>query len=67
MIPVMGSCLTGASATSQAFLSLSVSVSSVVGGARTAVLGDTCFYELLSRAYGSRHREDALCFLRMLL
>jgi len=43
MIPVIGSCLTGASATSQAFLSLRVSVSSVVGGARTAVLEDICF------------------------
>ena len=45
MIAVMGSCLTGASATSQAFLSLRVSVSSVVGGVR--VIGDfedaSCF------------------------
>jgi len=38
MMAVMGSCLTGARATSHAFLSLSVSVSSVVGGVRTATV-----------------------------
>jgi len=43
MIAVMGSCLTGARATSHAFFTLRVSVSSVVGGARTAILEEVCF------------------------
>lgn len=46
MMAVMGSCLTGARATSHAFLSFKVSISAVVGGARTvAVLDeeDCCF------------------------
>ena len=45
IIAVMGSCFTGAKATSQAFLSLRVSISSVEGGARTAVfeVEETCF------------------------
>ena len=50
MKPVIGSCLTGARATSQAFLSLSVSVSAVVGGARMEDLDvDCCFWELLEQ------------------
>jgi hypothetical protein len=50
MIAVMGSCLTGARATSQAFLSLRVSISEVVGGARTATvdLEEECFCFMLS-------------------
>lgn len=45
MIAVMGSCLTGARATSHAFLSFKVSISAVVGGARTvAVLEDDCCF-----------------------
>ena len=46
MIAVMGSCFTGASATSQAFLSLSMSISSAEGGARAVVFDEeeTCFY-----------------------
>lgn len=51
MIAVIGSCLTGARATSHAFLSLRVSISSVVGGARTVGL-DTAFWE-----------EDCMVFL----
>lgn len=51
MIAVIGSCLTGASATSQAFLSFRVSISSVVGGARTGVLEDTCFWRTVSASY----------------
>ena len=44
MMAVIGSCLTGASATSHAFFSLSVSVSSVVGAARVVVfLEEICF------------------------
>lgn len=36
--------MTGASATSHAFLSLSVSVSSVVGGARAATFEEACCF-----------------------
>ena len=45
MIAVMGSCFTGASATSHAFLSFRVSISSVVGGARVVDFDEdeTCF------------------------
>jgi len=46
IIAVMGSCFTGASATSHAFLSFSVPISSAVGGARVVVFEEeeeTCF------------------------
>jgi len=46
MIAVIGSCFTGASATSHAFLSLRTSVSAAVGGLRTASLEETCFYDI---------------------
>lgn len=61
IIAVMGSCLTGARATSQAFLTLRVSVSSVVGGARTAVLEETCFCRFL--ANGHECEEEGRCTL----
>jgi hypothetical protein len=45
MMPVMGSCFIGAMAISQAFLSLRVSVSSVVGGFRALCFAAAiCFY-----------------------
>jgi len=46
MIAVIGNCFTGAKATSHAFLSLRVSISAVVGGARTATLVDVCCFLL---------------------
>jgi hypothetical protein len=49
MIAVMGSCLTGARATSHAFLSLRTSISSLVGWARTTVFEeDCCFCRLVN-------------------
>jgi len=45
IMAVIGSCLTGARATSHAFFNLRVSVSSVVGAARTvAFLEEICFW-----------------------
>lgn len=51
MIAVIGNCLTGASATSHAFLSFSVSISVAVRGARTAVFEEPCcFWSQVSTA-----------------
>lgn len=47
IIPVIGSCFTGARATSQAFLSLRTSIWAVVGAARVMVLEE---------------EEEAVCF-----
>lgn len=46
MIAVIGSCLTGARATSHAFLSFNVSISAGVRGARTTVFEEPCCFLL---------------------
>jgi hypothetical protein len=44
MMAVIGNCLTGARATSHAFLSFNVSISVAVRGARTAALEEPCCF-----------------------
>ena len=65
MIAVIGSCLTGARATSHAFLSFNVSISAGVRGARTAVFEEPCcFCEPMSTTHLERARESYLASCR---
>jgi hypothetical protein len=64
IMAVMGSCFTGAKATSQAFFNLRTSISALVGGARMAFeVAADCFWDLLERVYReeSEGRECVLC------
>jgi hypothetical protein len=63
MIKVMGRPLTGPSATSHAFFSLSVSISSCVGGFRGWAFESFCFYENWSVDDQSGHMLSSMPYL----